>query len=349
MKSQTCISITLIGALFTACGTSPSTKIGYTNVTISGGNPVDASTAARVSNFAATLLERAPFYPTGDMNAIKMAGGIMVYFQGVNGTDSAYGQYIRDENTPQSIQIKNGTYQAYSLGYTLAGAGGTLKCGYGNSGAPLVFDGTSKSVGFLLNNANCARFTTYHTGISESPIPTVVLNSCARVIPDAAGVSTPCLGFAVGNLTSITFQFRTYVRENNVTTYTSDTPGGAPSVGSPGYANLSLPNILSPCVALGAGTPAGTAPAAIFPTGIINPPFQMPLAIYGYAGTSDCTGPGGVYRFNSNLISGATSMTLPDGLTPTLKGDMISKISVPPNPEAVASINLYLRDFTTSP
>lgn len=350
-KSPAALLFAALSLLQVGCGEATSPRPGYTTVTISGGNRLsNMDRLLRVSDLASSFLQRPVF---DAQQTTLMSGGIMVYFQGVNGTVSAYGQYIGNEYATNTLTLQNGTYKAYSLGYTQIGMIGSPKCGVGNFGRPITFNGSAQTVSFVLDDASCAPFTSYHYGTTV-PVPPVILNSCARVQSDLSPLASQCSGQNVGNVLGVVYQLRTYIKEQGILTYTSD-PSSLVGIVAGDGSTTGLPNgtetgttvippaIMSPCNPV----VGGVASPLILPTGIKSPPFHMPVAIFGFPAAA-CSGVPGVYQFHSNLIDGLATITRPDGTTPVYAGDISSKISAP----TAATVNLtpivklYLRDFS---
>ncbi|MEO5971000.1 MAG: hypothetical protein ABIQ95_13810, partial [Bdellovibrionia bacterium] len=285
---------------------------------------------SKASNLSASLLQRPLF---DSYQTTLMLGGIMVYFQGINATTSAYGQYIANETSTNTLSVQNGTYQAYSIGYTAPGMTGSLKCGVGNSGSPIIFNGSPQSVSFVLDNAGCSKFSPNPAG-SNFSAPTVTLHSCNRVQTDPT--KDLCPPIRIGNILSVGYQLRTYIKEQVTIKYPSD------AISVAGVTPINPESINMPCLPLSAGI--AIYPVTI-PIGIRPPPFQMPIAIYGFQ-TASCSAPFGTYLFDSNLATGPEHIIRPDGTLVTFSGDIPSK-TVPFATDG-SRVNLFLRDFSES-
>ncbi len=85
-------------------------------------------------------------------------GGVMVYV--VNQTGGAYSVflgYANEDLDSATIAIPNGTYKIYAIGYAGSSiGGGQVRCGYGNGGSLVTFNGTAQTVPVNLNQATCS-------------------------------------------------------------------------------------------------------------------------------------------------------------------------------------------------
>ncbi|MFZ9595798.1 MAG: Ig-like domain-containing protein [Bdellovibrionia bacterium] len=328
-----CVSLSLA---LSGCFGDSQQRDGYTQVTIDGGSAHPKGSMRRQASPQNTsLLDRNSFEAN---SLIKLPGGLMVYFQGINGTDNSYGNYISDENSTTSFSIKNGSYRAFAFGYTSAGiinAGGAsqIQCGMGtgSDGSNLIqLNGTEQTISFILNYAGCSAFNQFNTGNASNPIAPLQLSTCSKVDP-----STFCASPSrAGTVKSAYVRLQTFSREGGAVQFNSDSLNAIPGM-----------TVQSGCISLNSSSNSFFIPSGSSAHGFMTP---VPFSIEGYT-TLGCSGSTpGRYFIGPNLITTTTSIIGPNGSPPDLNGGIASALEpISSGPGTYSSLKLHLRDFST--
>lgn len=210
-KRLVCFTALLVGTggAFTGCGGYTQQSSTTTSVTLAGSSAAAANAKLQLNSSSPKATRR-----TG-----LMQGGIMVYFQGINGNTLQSGVFLHDENDMTTFTLPNGTYQLFSIGYASAGFAGVMYCGYNTPRTPISLNGNPQIINVELDSsAPCMTDPSFGIG-------TLIVQKCSNsdftayggslnysIYPGTCVQGTPTPGIA-----SATVSLNTYSAPGGVT------------------------------------------------------------------------------------------------------------------------------------